>query len=188
MALGQLAFLDDPVLPESLVSLGRRHRGAIATHLLRLEAGDRMRRFGGPRGDEEIQQFVATLDFARDWFLGAQTLRLPLVDLAQARVYLTPSDLLVDVAISVDTAHRKHGMGRFLLETVASVVHSISGSSVVTLGGSARRNQNELRAEFGASDAGIAHEVVSSIRIRAERPPAHTMARTNRLYLAAARS
>ena len=77
---------------------------------------------------------------------------------------------MVDVAVSVDASQRGRGLARHLLDTVAFAVHSVSASAAVTLGVAARCKQDELRAEFGAAHVPAAHEVVTGIRIEAERP------------------
>lgn len=72
-------------VPPALVpirSVGPRYRGRIAAHLKGLDADDRYLRFGYPATDEQIDRYVAGIDFARDEVFGVYNRRLELIALA----------------------------------------------------------------------------------------------------------
>jgi RimJ/RimL family protein N-acetyltransferase len=63
-------------------ALGPRCRDRIRRHLLALEAGDRYMRFGYAASDEQIERYVAQLDFDRDEIFGIYNRRLELIAVA----------------------------------------------------------------------------------------------------------
>lgn len=63
-------------------SLGARHRDRISTHLRTLNSEDRYLRFGYAAGDEQIDSYVASIDFEHDEVFGIFDRRLELVALA----------------------------------------------------------------------------------------------------------
>lgn len=63
-------------------SMTQRHRPRILQHLLTLDERDRYLRFGYPANDEQIANYVATLDFDRDELFGIFNRKLELLALA----------------------------------------------------------------------------------------------------------
>ncbi|MFC5500245.1 GNAT family N-acetyltransferase [Caenimonas terrae] len=63
-------------------SLGPGHRDRIAAHLLALDADDRYLRFGYLATDEQIERYVAGLDFDRDDIFGVYNRKLELIAMA----------------------------------------------------------------------------------------------------------
>ncbi|TXT35202.1 MAG: GCN5-like protein N-acetyltransferase [Comamonadaceae bacterium] len=71
--------------PEVIVpirSLGENHRERIAGHLKALEANDRYYRFGFAANDEQIDRYVAGLNFDRDEIFGIYNRHLKLIAMA----------------------------------------------------------------------------------------------------------
>jgi len=169
MELAEAVDSNVEVLPDGFAWLSRRHRGAIVAHWLKLDAADRMRRFGAPRSDDEVRRFALELDFSRDWFLGAHALHDGLAGVVQARPHLVPQRFMVEAALSVDVRYRGRGIARGLLEALVRAIHTLSASNVVTMERRARREPRELLAELGATGNGVAHEVVSGIHIAVDR-------------------
>lgn len=67
-------------------SLGPRHRARIAKHLLALDETDRYLRFGYYATDEQIDRYVAGLNFKRDDIYGIYNRKLELIAMAHVAV------------------------------------------------------------------------------------------------------
>ena len=63
-------------------SIGPSHTGRIAAHLLALSPHDRYLRFGYSANDEQINRYVASLNFERDEIFGIYNRRLELIAMA----------------------------------------------------------------------------------------------------------
>ncbi len=63
-------------------ALGPRCRDRIRRHLLALDAGDRYMRFGYAASDEQVERYVAQIDFDRDEVFGIYNRRLELIAVA----------------------------------------------------------------------------------------------------------
>ena len=72
-------------------SLGPSHRERIAGHLLCLGDHDRYLRFGYAASDEQIQRYVAGLNFERDDIFGIYNRRLELIAMAHLAFSVDPS-------------------------------------------------------------------------------------------------
>lgn len=70
-------------------TLRAEHRAAIVEHLVQLGPRDRYLRFGYAAGDEQIQRYVAALNFERDEVFGVFNRRLRLIAMAHL-AYLEP--------------------------------------------------------------------------------------------------
>jgi GNAT superfamily N-acetyltransferase len=117
---------EDPKPPQPMLAapqwvpakrLGERDRGAIAQHLLQLNADDRYLRFGHAASDEQIERYVNKLRMGSDQLIGVYNRQLQLV----AMVHLAgPTvDVAVDEAelgISVSAHLRGKGYGKRLFE------------------------------------------------------------------------
>ena len=101
-------------------SLGECHRGEIAKHLLELDAHDRYLRFGFVAGDEQIERYVAGLDFERDEILGITNRKLALI--AVAHLAFSPDKEetpRAEFGVSVAKSARGRGYGALLFERAA---------------------------------------------------------------------
>jgi GNAT superfamily N-acetyltransferase len=83
----------DLLKPPALVpirTLSAHHVGRITAHLLTLDATDRYYRFGYRATDEQIERYVAQLDFERDEVLGVFNRKLDLVAVAHLAFVAPP--------------------------------------------------------------------------------------------------
>lgn len=98
-----------------LRSLGVRHRRRIAEHLRRLSGRDRYLRFGFQATDEQIDRYVAGIDFARDELFGVFNRRLTLIALAHLAFEGAPAgpdgSSAAEFGASVAPASRGRGFG-----------------------------------------------------------------------------
>jgi RimJ/RimL family protein N-acetyltransferase len=110
-----------PLVP--IRSLGPRHRGRIATHLLALDESDRYLRFGYAASDEQIWRYTDGLNFERDDIYGIFNRKLELIAMAHVAV----SDDLeqskqAEFGVSVLKTARGRGYGARLFER--AVMHA----------------------------------------------------------------
>jgi RimJ/RimL family protein N-acetyltransferase len=95
-------------------SLAERHRERISSHLLSLEESDRYLRFGFPATDEQIQRYVASLNFERDEVFGIFNRRLDLIAMAHLAYMPAPapgSKLPATAEFGVSVVKRARGRG-----------------------------------------------------------------------------
>ena len=101
-------------------SLGENHRDRIATHLLQLSNRDRHLRFGYIAKDEQIQRYVAALDFARDEIFGVYNRRVELIAVAHlAYGAEQTTERVAEFGVSVQQNARGKGLGARLFERAA---------------------------------------------------------------------
>ena len=103
--------------------LAERHRERVLTHLLALGEGDRHLRFGHVASDDQIAQYVAQLDFARDEVFGVFDGRLRVVALAHLAFAPTLADgheRAAEFGVSVSERQRGRGIGSRLFEHAAT--------------------------------------------------------------------
>lgn len=91
-----------------------RHRERVLAHLLALEEGDRMMRFGHLATDEQIAGYVERMDFARDELFGIFDCRVHLV--ALAHLAFSNDGLRAEFGVSVSASERGRGFGSRLFE------------------------------------------------------------------------
>ena len=105
--------------------IGPRYREPIARHLLALTPHDRYLRFGYAANDNQIRQYVATLNFERDQVFGIFNRRLELIAMAHLAY---PSDMVqagfAEFGVSVATHARGRGYGARLFERAA--IHAVN--------------------------------------------------------------
>lgn len=92
-------------------TLRRHERGEFTKHLQSLGAEDRRLRFGLPRGDESIAEYVNGIDYSRDTVIAVFDGDLTLAGaahIARGRGY-------AEVGLSVLEGHRGRGIGTALL-------------------------------------------------------------------------
>jgi GNAT superfamily N-acetyltransferase len=92
-------------------SLAERHRDRIGLHLLSLEESDRYLRFGYPATDEQIQRYVASLDFERDEVFGIFNRRLELIAMAHLAYLPVSGDAVATAEFGVSVIKRARGRG-----------------------------------------------------------------------------
>lgn len=105
----------DVVVP--IRSLGENHRARIAGHLKALDAHDRYYRFGFSANDEQIDRYVAGLNFERDEIFGIYNRRLQLI--AMAHLAYSSDERLnacAEFGVSVLAQARGRGFGKRLFE------------------------------------------------------------------------
>jgi GNAT superfamily N-acetyltransferase len=105
----------DVVVP--IRSLGENHRERIAGHLKALDAHDRYFRFGFSANDEQIDRYVASLNFERDEIFGIYNRRLQLI--AMAHLAYSSDERLnacAEFGVSVLASGRGRGFGKRLFE------------------------------------------------------------------------
>ena len=98
-------------------SLGPNHRQRIAAHLKALSPNDRYYRFGYVVNDEQIDRYVAALDFERDEIFGIYNRHLQLIAVAHL-AYAPAEDLhgSAEFGVSVLGRVRGRGFGQRLFE------------------------------------------------------------------------
>lgn len=93
-------------------SLSSRHKPRIARHLRALPAQDRYLRFGYAATDEQIDRYVAGLNFKRDEIFGVFNRRLDLVALAHLAYSVDPQwATCAEFGVSVSSHQRGKGFG-----------------------------------------------------------------------------
>lgn len=104
-------------------SLGPRHRERIAVHLMALDEYDRYLRFGYAANDEQIQRYVAGLDFDRDDIFGVYNRKLELIAMAHLAFAVDPALLsCAEFGVSVAKKARGRGYGGRMFER--AVMHA----------------------------------------------------------------
>ncbi len=115
---------EKPEAQSSLVvpirSLGPGHRERIAAHLRALEEHDRYLRFGYMANDEQIDRYVAQLDFDRDDIFGIYNRKLELLAMAHLAFMHDPGGPTgAEFGVSVLKKARGRGYGTRLFERAA---------------------------------------------------------------------
>src|SRR5215208_7619617 len=104
-------------------SLGPSHRARITAHLLALDEHDRYLRFGYTATDEQIQRYVASLDFDRDEIFGIYNRKLELLAIAHLAFSLDPAlRSCAEFGVSVVKKARGRGYGSRLFDR--AVMHA----------------------------------------------------------------
>jgi GNAT superfamily N-acetyltransferase len=93
-------------------SLRRHERAMYAQHLVSLDAEDRRLRFGLPRGDESLHEYVNGIDLERDSVMCVYDDELMLVGAA----HVARGTGYAEVGVSVLKGHRGRGVGSALFE------------------------------------------------------------------------
>ena len=104
-------------------SLGPAYRERIAAHLLALDDADRYLRFGYKACDEQIERYVAQLDFERDEIFGIYNRHLELIAMAHVAFATDPEhQQCAEFGVSVLRKARGRGYGGRLFER--AVIHA----------------------------------------------------------------
>lgn len=100
--------------------LGAVHRKRIAAHLMALPQADRYLRFGHAASDEQIDRYVALIDFDRDEVFGIFNRRLRLIAVAHLAYTPAPQHAgqvpVAEFGVSVLAHARGRGFGRRLFD------------------------------------------------------------------------
>lgn len=104
-------------------SLSPKHRPRIALHLQSLGVQDRYLRFGYSATNEQIENYVAHLNFDRDDIYGVFNRRLEMVAMAHLAFSVDPKwSTCAEFGVSVDLKMRGRGLGARLFER--AVMHA----------------------------------------------------------------
>lgn len=104
-------------------SLGPSHRARIAAHLKALDSDDRYLRFGYPATDEQIDRYVAGLDFERDDIFGIYNRKLEMIAMAHLAYSADPQmTSCAEFGVSVLKKARGRGLGARLFDR--AVMHA----------------------------------------------------------------
>lgn len=104
-------------------SIGPSHGARITAHLLALSPQDRYLRFGYSANDEQIQRYVASLNFERDEIFGIYNRRLELIAMAHLAFSTDPAlKSCAEFGVSVLAHARGRGYGARLFDR--AVMHS----------------------------------------------------------------
>jgi GNAT superfamily N-acetyltransferase len=118
MAIPDVVAFSPVVVP--IRSLGPSHRERIATHLKALDPDDRYLRFGYPATEEQIDRYVAALDFERDDIFGIYNRKLELIAMAHLAYSADPEmTSCAEFGVSVLKKARGRGYGQRLFERAA---------------------------------------------------------------------
>ncbi len=97
--------------------LSPKHRPRISAHLKSLAPQDRYLRFGYPATDEQIENYVNKLNFARDDIYGVFNRRLEIVSMAHLAFSVDPEwATCAEFGVSVDLRMRGKGLGARLFD------------------------------------------------------------------------
>lgn len=97
--------------------LSEKHRPKIMAHLKSLGEQDRYLRFGYPATDEQIENYVNKLNFARDDIYGVFNRRLEILAMAHLAFSVDPEwSTCAEFGVSVDVRLRGRGLGARLFE------------------------------------------------------------------------
>ena len=103
--------------------LSPKHRPRISEHLKSLAPQDRYLRFGYSATDEQIENYVNQLNFARDDIYGVFNRRLEIVAMAHLAFSVDPEwATCAEFGVSVDLKMRGKGLGARLFDR--AVVHA----------------------------------------------------------------
>ena len=104
-------------------SIGANHGERISAHLLALSPRDRYLRFGYAANDEQIERYVASLNFERDEIFGIYNRKLELIAMAHL-AFSTHPDLksCAEFGVSVLAQARGRGYGARLFDR--AVMHA----------------------------------------------------------------
>ena len=101
-------------------SLGANHRDRIAIHLKALDEHDRYFRFGYAATDEQIDRYIASLNFERDEIFGIYNRKIELVAMAHlAYAPVENCESCAEFGVSVLKTVRGRGYGARLFERAA---------------------------------------------------------------------
>jgi len=157
-----------PGRPTVLVKeLSERDRRRILRHFLALDSNDRLLRFGSMIPDEQIQAYVARIDFRRDIVFGVVNRVFQLVGVghlafaAADKGKPTQKARVAEFGVSVSASARGQGVGSRLFQRAAihcrnadvDTLYMQCLTSNQTMMHIARKAGMEIKREYGEADA-----------------------------------
>ena len=152
--------------------LGERDRRRVLKHFLALDDSDRLLRFGTVLPDEQVEAYVARIDFSHDTVYGVYNRVFKLVavghlafapkaDLPAAKLMTTTKDIVAEFGLSVSSSARGLGIGSKLFERAAIhcrnsdvdtlYMHCLSSNQTMMY--IAKKAGMEIQREYGEADA-----------------------------------
>ena len=152
--------------------LEERDRRRVLKHFLALDDNDRLLRFGTVLPDEQIEAYVARIDFSHDTVYGVYNRVFKLVavghlafapkeELPAAKLMTTTKDIVAEFGLSVSSSARGLGIGSKLFERAAIhcrnsdvdtlYMHCLSSNQ--TMMHIAKKAGMEIQREHGEADA-----------------------------------
>ncbi|RJG14738.1 GNAT family N-acetyltransferase [Massilia cavernae] len=150
--------------------LRERDRRRMLKHFLALDDSDRLLRFGTVLPDEQVEAYVARIDFSRDTVYGVYNRMFKLVAVGHLAFapkeqspgkVVTEKDRVAEFGVSVSKSARGLGMGSKLFERAAIrcrnqdvdtlYMHCLSSNQVMMR--IARKAGMEIEREYGEADA-----------------------------------
>lgn len=147
----------DPWVP--IRDLHARHRRRILDHLLHLDERDRYLRFGFPANQQQIAQYVASIDFKRDEVFGVFDRKLRLVAMAhlaalphhESKGAHSSSDTRVmEFGVSVLPSGRGKGLGMRLFQHAITHARNHHGTHMMIHALSENAPMLRIAAKSGA--------------------------------------
>lgn len=153
--------------------LGERDRRRVRRHFLALDRDDRLLRFGSVLPDEQVEAYVAKLDFSRDIVFGVYSRVFQLVgvghlaftsrDAHPDSLHYTDKEKVAEFGISVSKSARGQGIGTRLFERAAihcrnsdvDTLYMQCLSSNRTMMHIAKKAGMEIRRDYGEADANL---------------------------------
>lgn len=150
--------------------LAERDRRRVLRHFLALDKDDRLLRFGSIIPDEQIEAYVASIDFSRDVVLGVYNRIFKLVGVghlsfssaqATGRDKATTKASVAEFGVSVSSSARGKGVGTRLFQRAAihcrnrdiDTLYMQCLSSNQTMMHIAKKAGMQIKREYGEADA-----------------------------------
>jgi RimJ/RimL family protein N-acetyltransferase len=152
-------------------ALSERDRRRVLRHFMALDRDDRLLRFGSVLPDEQLEAYVAKLDFAQDIVFGVYNRVFQLVGVGHLAftsreahpdsIHYTDKEKVAEFGVSVSTSARGQGIGTRLFERAAihcrnsdvDTLYMQCLSSNRTMMHIAKKAGMEIRREYGEADA-----------------------------------
>jgi RimJ/RimL family protein N-acetyltransferase len=153
--------------------LGERDRRRVRRHFLALDRDDRLLRFGSVLPDEQVEAYVAKLDFSKDIVFGVYSRVFQLVgvghlaftsrDAHPDSLHYTDKEKVAEFGVSVSKSARGQGIGTRLFERAAihcrnsdvDTLYMQCLSSNRTMMHIAKKAGMEIRRDYGEADANL---------------------------------
>jgi GNAT superfamily N-acetyltransferase len=153
--------------------LGERDRRRVRRHFLALDRDDRLLRFGSVLPDEQVEAYVAKLDFSKDIVFGVYSRVFQLVgvghlaftsrDAHPDSLHYTDKEKVAEFGVSVSKSARGQGIGTRLFERAAihcrnsdvDTLYMQCLSSNRTMMHIAKKAGMAIRRDYGEADANL---------------------------------
>jgi GNAT superfamily N-acetyltransferase len=152
-------------------ALRERDRRRVLRHFMALDRDDRLLRFGSVLPDEQVEAYVAKLDFSNDIVFGVYNRVFQLVGVGHLAftsreahpdsIHYTDKEKVAEFGVSVSRSARGQGIGTRLFERAAihcrnsdvDTLYMQCLSSNRTMMHIARKAGMEIRRDYGEADA-----------------------------------